>query len=155
MADEDVDLGDAEGGEAPAPAADSELAELQAMLEEMEQNQSKITEASSAAAAQASTAVAAKGKADEDRAARDERSVFVGNVDFATTGEELMGYFSSCGTIERVTILSDKFGNPKGCVVVGRWREVGWLGCRAGGSAVSWRDGGGDFLALPEGGRLW
>jgi polyadenylate-binding protein 2 len=98
----------------PAGAGDTELAELQQMLEEMEENQTKISAASSAAAAQASTAVAAKSKAEEDRAARDERSVFVGNVDFSTTGEELMGYFSSCGTIERVTILSDKFGTPKG-----------------------------------------
>lgn len=110
-------------GEGAAGAPDSELAELQQMLEEMEQNQTKISEASSAAAAQASTAVAAKSKAEEDRAAKDERSVFVGNVDFSATGEELMGYFSSCGTIERVTILSDKFGNPKGCVRCARPRE--------------------------------
>ena len=117
--EEAVDFGesyDGAGGEGAGAAPDSELAELQQMLEEMEQNQTKISEASSAAQAQASTAVAAKSKAEEDRAAKDERSVFVGNVDFSATGEELMGYFSSCGTIERVTILSDKFGNPKGCV---------------------------------------
>ena len=117
-ADEAVDFGDAyaEGDAGAAAPADAELAELQQMLEEMEQNQTKISEASSQAAAQASTAVAAKSKAEEDKAARDDRSIFVGNVDFSTTGEELMGYFSSCGTIERVTILSDKFGNPKGYV---------------------------------------
>lgn len=108
------DAAGAAGSAADASAPDAELAQLQAMLDEMEQNQAKISEASTAAAAQATTAVAAKSQADQDRAARDERSVFVGNVDFSTTGEELMAYFSSCGTIERVTILSDKFGNPKG-----------------------------------------
>jgi len=114
-----VDFSDAYAGDAPGGgdgAPDAELAQMQAMLDEIEQNQTKISEASTAAAAQASIAVAAKSRADEDKQARDERSVFVGSVDFSTTGEELMGYFSSCGTIERVTILSDKFGNPKGCV---------------------------------------
>ena len=126
--EEAVDYGeDAAGGReegspslAAATAADTEIAELQQMLDEMEQNQTKIAEASTAAVAQASSAVAAKGKADEEKQARDERSVFVGNVDFAATGEELMGYFSSCGTIERVTILADRHGQPKGCVRGGR-----------------------------------
>lgn len=31
-----------------------------------------------------------------------------------------MSYFSSCGTIERVTILADKQQHPKGCVPWGR-----------------------------------
>lgn len=122
--DEGVDYSDAyegagdnaAGADGDGGAPDADLAQLHAMLDDMETNQAKISEASTAASLQASSAVAAKTLADQDRVQRDERSVFVGSVDFSTTGEELMAYFSSCGTIERVTILSDKFGNPKGCV---------------------------------------
>ena len=123
------DAGGQDGGGSPghAPAAaDGEIAELQAMLDEMEQNQNKIAEASTAASAAATSAVAAKSKADEEKQARDERSVFVGNVDFSSTGEELMGYFSSCGTIERVTILADRNGQPKGYVPPNAAARDGW-----------------------------
>jgi polyadenylate-binding protein 2 len=47
----------------------------------------------------------------------DSRSVHVGNVDFSSTPEEIQAHFQSCGTINRVTILCDKWtGQPKGCV---------------------------------------
>uniref|UniRef100_A0A8C9MA08 PABPN1 like, cytoplasmic n=1 Tax=Panthera tigris altaica TaxID=74533 RepID=A0A8C9MA08_PANTA len=46
----------------------------------------------------------------------DHRSVYVGNVDYGGTAEELEAYFNSCGEVHRVTILCDKFsGHPKGC----------------------------------------
>lgn len=49
----------------------------------------------------------------------DARSVYVGNVDYGTTPEELQKHFQSCGTINRVTILIDKYtGNPRGCAYV-------------------------------------
>lgn len=68
---------------------------------------------------------------DEEKNASDSRSVFVGNVsgyifnfdvpyhglqvDYASTPEEIQGHFGACGTINRVTILCDKFtGHPKG-----------------------------------------
>ncbi|XP_038610603.1 embryonic polyadenylate-binding protein 2 [Tachyglossus aculeatus] len=45
----------------------------------------------------------------------DNRSVYVGNVDYGGTAEELESHFNSCGKINRVTILCDKFsGHPKG-----------------------------------------
>eukprot|EP00762_Andalucia_godoyi_P001618 ANDGO_00153.mRNA.1 Polyadenylate-binding protein 2 len=45
----------------------------------------------------------------------DMRSVYVGNVDYSVTPEELQKHFASCGSIARVTILCDKFtGHPKG-----------------------------------------
>jgi polyadenylate-binding protein 2 len=44
----------------------------------------------------------------------DSRSIFIGNVDYSTTPEELQQYFHSCGTINRVTILCDRYKNPKG-----------------------------------------
>jgi polyadenylate-binding protein 2 len=43
----------------------------------------------------------------------DARSVFVNNVDWGATPEELQQHFATCGTVNRVTILTDKFGNPK------------------------------------------
>ena len=56
---------------------------------------------------------------DEQRADIDGRSIFVGNVDFGGTPEEIQAHFSSCGTINRVTILCDKFtGRPKGYAYV-------------------------------------
>ncbi|TIA70741.1 hypothetical protein E3P92_02674 [Wallemia ichthyophaga] len=50
----------------------------------------------------------------------DGRSVYVGNlplsqVDYSATPEDLQKHFAACGTINRVTILCDKFsGHPKG-----------------------------------------
>ncbi|ORY08959.1 hypothetical protein BCR34DRAFT_386716 [Clohesyomyces aquaticus] len=47
----------------------------------------------------------------------DARSVFVGNVDYGASPEEIQAHFQSCGSINRVTILLDKFtGHPKGLV---------------------------------------
>lgn len=37
-------------------------------------------------------------------------------VDYASTPEEIQAHFASCGTINRVTILCDKFTGPKGYV---------------------------------------
>ncbi|KAJ8752647.1 hypothetical protein K2173_005536 [Erythroxylum novogranatense] len=48
----------------------------------------------------------------------DSRSIYVGNVDYACTPEEVQQHFQSCGTVNRVTILTDKFGQPKGFAYV-------------------------------------
>nr|ACG38228.1 polyadenylate-binding protein 2 [Zea mays] len=48
----------------------------------------------------------------------DARSVYVGNVDYACTPEEVQQHFQACGTVNRVTILTDKFGQPKGFAYV-------------------------------------
>ena len=39
----------------------------------------------------------------------DERSIFVKNVHFTSTADELKTHFSDCGNILRVTIPIDKF----------------------------------------------
>ena len=45
----------------------------------------------------------------------DARSVFVGNVDYGAGVDELQAHFMTCGTINRITILTDKWtGRPKG-----------------------------------------
>ena len=47
------------------------------------------------------------------------RSVYVGNVDYAATAEELEQHFHGCGSINRVTILCNKYdGTPKGFAYV-------------------------------------
>ncbi|KAJ6860246.1 polyadenylate-binding protein 2-like [Populus alba x Populus x berolinensis] len=48
----------------------------------------------------------------------DSRSVFVGNVDYSCTPEEVQQHFQACGTVNRVTIRSDKYGQPKGYAYV-------------------------------------
>ena len=49
----------------------------------------------------------------------DARSIFVGNVDYGASPEEIQAHFQSCGAINRVTILLDKFtGHPKGYAYV-------------------------------------
>jgi polyadenylate-binding protein 2 len=53
----------------------------------------------------------------EDPSDVDSRSIFVGNVDYSSSPEEIQAHFQSCGAINRVTILLDKFsGQPKGFV---------------------------------------
>ncbi|XP_040016437.2 embryonic polyadenylate-binding protein 2 isoform X1 [Gasterosteus aculeatus] len=51
----------------------------------------------------------------EERIDADNRSVYVGNVDYGATADELEIHFNSCGPVNRVTILCDRFsGHPKG-----------------------------------------
>lgn len=50
----------------------------------------------------------------ETTAEEDSRSVYVGQVDYSATPEELQEHFAGCGTVNRVTILCDRFHNPKG-----------------------------------------
>ncbi|KAM3920522.1 embryonic polyadenylate-binding protein 2 [Leptodactylus fuscus] len=51
----------------------------------------------------------------EEKQEADKRSVYVGNVDYGGTAQDLESHFSSCGYINRITILCDKFsGHPKG-----------------------------------------
>lgn len=39
----------------------------------------------------------------------------MGQVDYSTTPEELLQHFDSCGSVERITIVCDKYtGRPKG-----------------------------------------
>ncbi|XP_015223498.1 embryonic polyadenylate-binding protein 2 [Lepisosteus oculatus] len=51
----------------------------------------------------------------EEKTDADNRSVYVGNVDYGATADELEIHFNGCGPVNRVTILCDKFtGHPKG-----------------------------------------
>ncbi|KAL9674099.1 hypothetical protein QQ045_030369 [Rhodiola kirilowii] len=48
----------------------------------------------------------------------DSRSIYVGNVDYDCLPEELQVHFNSCGTVNRVTILTNELGMPKGFAYV-------------------------------------
>ena len=79
---------------------------------EMESEAAKLREMQSQLESQAETGPR------EDREDVDGRNIFVGNVDYSATPEEIQAHFASGpGTINRVTILLDKFtGHPKGWV---------------------------------------
>lgn len=83
---------------------------MKARVAEMEEEAAKLREMQATLDQQTS-------ELQEDREDIDVRSVFVGNVDYAAIPEEIQTHFNSCGAINRVTILLDKFsGHPKGCV---------------------------------------
>ncbi|KAK2438519.1 Polyadenylate-binding protein 2 [Trifolium repens] len=97
-----------------------ELDEMRRRLKEMEEEASALREMHAKVekeigSVQDPAAVAAS---QENREEADARSVFVGNVDYACTPEEVQQHFQSCGTVNRVTILTDKFGQPKGFAYV-------------------------------------
>uniref|UniRef100_A0A8R1HXV8 RRM domain-containing protein n=1 Tax=Caenorhabditis japonica TaxID=281687 RepID=A0A8R1HXV8_CAEJA len=55
----------------------------------------------------------------EEKAEADAKSVYVGNVDYGATAEEIEQHFHGCGSVARVTIQCDKFsGHPKGFAYV-------------------------------------
>ncbi len=55
----------------------------------------------------------------EEKMEVDGRSVYVGNVDYGATAEELEQHFHGCGSVQRVTILCNKYdGHPKGFAYV-------------------------------------
>uniref|UniRef100_A0A8C1C5Y9 PABPN1 like, cytoplasmic n=2 Tax=Cyprinus carpio TaxID=7962 RepID=A0A8C1C5Y9_CYPCA len=51
----------------------------------------------------------------EEKIDSDRRSIYVGNVDYGATADELEMYFNGCGHVNRVTIPYNRFtGHPKG-----------------------------------------
>merc|ERR1712168_1778436 len=55
----------------------------------------------------------------EEKVDADNRSIYVGQVDYSATAEELEQHFHGCGSVNRVTILCDKYtGHPKGIAYV-------------------------------------
>lgn len=97
VADDATNNNEAELDEAAA------LREMQAKVE-MQMGSAQVS--ASTAAAQA------------NREEVDSRSIFVGNVDYSCTPEEVQQHFQPCGTVNRVTIRTDKYGQPKGYAYV-------------------------------------
>ncbi|RAL51343.1 unnamed protein product [Cuscuta campestris] len=85
---------------------EEESGALREMQAKVEKEMSGAQDSASASASQA------------EKEEVDSRSIYVGNVDYACTPEEVQQHFQSCGTVNRVTILTDKFGQPKGYAYV-------------------------------------
>ncbi|NXH22827.1 EPA2A protein, partial [Bucco capensis] len=127
---EDSELRQLEG-ESPEelPVPDPELEAIKAKVREMEEEEERLkelqlaaeshfilsSEAGIASNTKAFVSAALFPKTTEEKMEVDKRSIYVGNVDYGGTAEELEAHFNSCGQINRVTILCDKFsGHPKG-----------------------------------------
>ena len=51
----------------------------------------------------------------QERQEIDNRSIYVGNIDYAATPEDVQELFKECGTVNRITILTDRItGTPMG-----------------------------------------
>ncbi|XP_002163300.2 polyadenylate-binding protein 2-B [Hydra vulgaris] len=102
-------------------ADDPEIEAIKARVKEMEEEAEKLKEMqkeaeSSLMSPQHAVPSSLPG---EDQASIDCRSVYVGNVDYSATASELEQHFHGCGSVNRVTILCDKFsGHPKGFAYV-------------------------------------
>ncbi|KAH8830219.1 hypothetical protein DL96DRAFT_1461794, partial [Flagelloscypha sp. PMI_526] len=100
-----------------------EILAMKQRVEEMEREAKMLREMQAQAETEASQ-TAGNGEevpmdTEEDKSAADTRSVHIGNVDYSSTPEEIQTHFNACGTINRVTILCDKFtGHPKGYAYV-------------------------------------
>ncbi|KAE8445297.1 hypothetical protein EG329_013535 [Mollisiaceae sp. DMI_Dod_QoI] len=104
--EEDVMAGEEEGND------EEEISAMKRRVAEMEEEAAKLREMQATLDQQSNDLR-------EDKEDIDSRSIFVGNVDYAASPEEIQAHFQSCGSINRVTILLDKFtGHPKGYAYV-------------------------------------
>ncbi|NWR56170.1 PABP2 protein, partial [Bucorvus abyssinicus] len=126
--DDDSDLSHLEGDSTEELAVpDPELEAIKARVREMEKEDERLKQLQleaesrllmSSEAGTGSRYLVSAGlfpKTTEEKVEVDQRSIYVGNVDYGGTAEELESHFNSCGQVNRVTILCDKFsGHPKG-----------------------------------------
>ncbi|XP_065827709.1 polyadenylate-binding protein 2-B-like [Oscarella lobularis] len=112
---------DANGTAEDTTIEDPELEAIKQRVKEMEEEAEKLKEMQSQVEKQImspSAGTPSGGAAHpslEEKQDADARSVYVGNVDYGATAEELESHFHGCGAVNRVTILCDKFtGHPKG-----------------------------------------
>ncbi|XP_074599115.1 polyadenylate-binding protein 2-B-like isoform X2 [Brevipalpus obovatus] len=92
---------------------DPELEAIRARVKEMEEEAEKLKQMQDEVEKQISLRTI--GLSPEEKKEVDARSIYVGNVDYSATANDLEQHFHGCGSINRVTILCDKFsGHPKG-----------------------------------------
>jgi len=101
---------------------DPELEAIKARVRQMEEEAAKLKQMQSEVDKQMTSpagSASALNMSYEEKVEVDARSVYVGNVDYGATAEELEQHFHGCGSINRVTILCNKYdGNPKGFAYV-------------------------------------
>jgi len=115
MADEEVSQEVLDGVDGEGEPVDEELEAMKSKVKEMEDEAEKLRKIQEQVEDQLQGEEGAEG-AGEDGATdeTDARSICVRQVDYSATPEELQEHFASCGTVNRVTIICDRFGNPKG-----------------------------------------
>ncbi|XP_061364679.1 polyadenylate-binding protein 2-like isoform X1 [Gastrolobium bilobum] len=113
MENDDVDMLGADNNEAELDDMKKRLKEMEDEAAALREMQAKV-EKEMGSAQDPATAAASQTNREEV----DARSIFVGNVDYSCTPEEVQQHFQSCGTVNRVTIRTDKFGQPKGYAYV-------------------------------------
>ncbi|UNI15708.1 hypothetical protein JDV02_002215 [Purpureocillium takamizusanense] len=95
-----------------AASEEEEITAMKRRVAEMEEEAKKLREMQATLEQQSADLA-------DDKESVDARSIFVGNVDYSASPEEIQAHFQSCGSINRVTILLDKFtGQPKGYAYV-------------------------------------
>nr|CAB3264622.1 polyadenylate-binding protein 2-like [Phallusia mammillata] len=104
---------------ATAEETDPELEAIKAKVKEMEAEAEKLKEMQNDVEKQITMSPPGSAALSfptlEERVEADARSIYVGNVDYGATAEELEQHFHGAGSVNRVTILCDKFsGHPKG-----------------------------------------
>mmetsp|Transcript_24001 Transcript_24001/g.24593 ORF Transcript_24001/g.24593 Transcript_24001/m.24593 type:complete len:207 (+) Transcript_24001:162-782(+) len=88
---------------------DREIEEMKKRVQEMEEEQEKLSNLQQQVEKQIHSAADSL----------DENSVYVGQVDYEATIDDLRAHFAPCGTIKRMTILCDKYtGHAKGFAYV-------------------------------------
>ena len=126
VAEQELQEGNADGDKAEGGeegVEDPELEAIKARVREMEEEAEKLKEMQSdldlSMNLSSSSITSPQPMSMEDKIDVDTRSIWVGNVDYGATAEELEAHFHGCGSINRVTILCDKFsGHPKGFAYV-------------------------------------
>ncbi|KAH8730298.1 hypothetical protein GQ44DRAFT_607518 [Phaeosphaeriaceae sp. PMI808] len=94
------------------PNEEEEISAMRRRVQEMEDEAAKLREMQQSLDTE-------RHEMRESKEDVDARSVFVGNVDYGASPEEIQAHFQSVGSINRVTILLDKFtGHPKGYAYV-------------------------------------
>lgn len=104
---------------------DPELEAIKARVREMEEEAEKLKEMQTEVDKQMNMSsptaapAASPFPTPEEKIEADAKSIYVGNVDYGATAEELEQHFHGCGSVNRVTILCDKYsGHPKGFAYV-------------------------------------
>lgn len=127
---DDLDANDILNSADGEPKSAEELETIRARVQEMEEEANKLkmlqtevdhrmttgTTSTSNVTTATSTAASTNTVSSADaKIEADNRSIYVGNVDYGATAEELEAHFHGCGSVNRVTILCNKFdGHPKG-----------------------------------------
>lgn len=94
---------------------DPELERIRARVKEVEEEAEKLKQLQSEMNMPLTMGSATPVLSLDDKMEIDNRSIYVGNVDYGATAEELEAHFHGCGAINRVTILCNKSdGHPKG-----------------------------------------